>query len=696
MNGLRGRLQWALFFRVVLVSVFLGLLALACLRREEPQYGVSIDLLLLTVVATYGVTILSAVFLARLNRLTGFAYLQVLLDVLLVTGVIFVTGGADSPFGFLYSLVVINAAMMLSTPGATVAASTSSIAYAALVLALSLGVVTRPDYPFRPGPVDLQFSIRFVIINVTFYVIAFLATVLVRRLHETEALLHQREAERDRLASLQEALARHIGSALITVDTEGRVTSLNDIAEQLVGSPAVDALGKDIGAIFAPLRQTVGGRLQFLQSSTGVQPTEFQHGVDSGRQLTVRCSTVVLRDTYRNPIGALYVLQDVTALSQLAHPLDNGALPDAAEIIALVDDEDNAKEGLVGASPAMAQVRAFIDRAARSDATLLITGESGTGKELVARAVHARSARCERPFLPVNCGAIPENLIESELFGHVRGAFTGAVSDRAGLFRMADRGTIFLDEIGDLPVPLQVKLLRVLQERTFTPVGADKHVSVDVRIIAATNRELSKEVRANRFREDLFYRLNVLNLELPALRARRQDIPLLVRRFLRQACEFHQKRVERLSVAASRCLQGYNYPGNVRELENIIEHAVALCDGETVHEHDLPAYVFQPGVRCDKEAGPVSAGAPGPSPVAAAFPDIDNLDDNLAAYERAILLRALSEARGVKKRAAELLGINYRSFRHRLQKYGLGGPIAAEHTDADADAPPASVNSRES
>ncbi|MBP1687296.1 MAG: putative sigma-54 specific transcriptional regulator, Fis subfamily, partial [Deltaproteobacteria bacterium] len=295
--------------------------------------------------------------------------------------------------------------------------------------------------------------------------------MLVRRLHETEELLHQREAERDRLASLQEALACHIGSALITVDMDGHVTSLNEIAEQLAGTPMADALGKDIGTIFAPLRQTVAGRLQFLQSSTGAQPTQFQHAIDSGRQLTVRCSTVVLHDTYRNPIGALYVLQDVTALCQLEHRLENeGMLPTAEEIIASVDDEDHAREGLIGTSPAMVRVRAFIDRAARSDATLLVTGESGTGKELVARAVHARSVRHERTFVPVNCGAIPENLIESELFGHVRGAFTGAVSDRAGLFRLADGGTIFLDEIGELPLSLQVKLLRVLQERTFTPV----------------------------------------------------------------------------------------------------------------------------------------------------------------------------------------------------------------------------------
>jgi len=206
-----------------------------------------------------------------------------------------------------------------------------------------------------------------------------------------------------------------------------------------------------------------------------------------------------------------------------------------------------------------------------------------------------------------------------------------------------------------------------------------------VRIIAATNRELSTEVRDGRFREDLYYRLNVLSLEVPPLRERRQDIPLLVRRFLRQSCEFHQKHVERFSVAASRCLQGYDYPGNVRELENIIEHAVALCDGETVLEQDLPEYVLLHScTRAAKETRSTPVVHPVLPPVSTPA-EMDNLDDSLAAYERAILLRALSEARGVKKRAAELLGINYRSFRHRLQKYGLGGLTPADHAESPAD-----------
>ena len=682
----RGRLKWFLLVRILLVSFFLGALALVYLGDPNQRYAVSVSILLLAIATTYALTIVSAVLLLRLKQLEGYAYVQLLFDILLTTGVIFVTGGSDSPFGFLYSLVVINAAVLMSTPGAIVAASGSSICYAALVAVLGSGLVARPDYPFPPAQPDLQFALRFATTNATFFLIALLSSSLVRRLHQTERLLEEREAERDHLAALQEAVARNIGSALLTTDASGSVTSANQTAEEVAGVAVSELLGRDIGAIFPPLRHTALGRLQFLQSSNSIQPTEFIHRLTGEQELTVRCSAVPLRDTYGNPIGSLYILQDVSALRRLeerSHPVPGEGAPD--ETIALADDEDdtNSGDGLIGSSQAIRQVRDLIDRASRCDATLLITGESGTGKELVARAVHARSARRDLPFVAVNCGAIPETLIESELFGHVKGAFTGAVAARAGLFRMADGGTIFLDEIGDLPLALQVKLLRVLQERSFTPIGSDANVTVDVRVIAATHRQLSEDISAGRFRTDLFYRLNVLTIELPPLRERQQDIPLLTRRFLRQFSELHGKHMQRLSVGAARRLQDYRYPGNVRELENVLEHAVALSDDETIQEAHLPDYVLKTSNGVSATAPPVNGGVTEPSwapqipstPILPPAPpppsSIDNLDDNLAAYEKGILLRALAETGGVKKRAAELLGINYRSFRHRLQKYHL-------------------------
>lgn len=667
---LRGRLGWFLFVRVIVASIFLGALAFLYVGSEPQRYAVSASLLLLAIATTYALTIVSAVFLMRLRRLAAFAYLQLAFDIVLTTGVIFVTGGADSPFGFLYSVVVINAAVLLSTPGAIIAASGSSIGYAALVAVLGSGWVSRPDYPFPPAPPDLQFTVRFITTNATFFLIAVLASSLVRRLHQAERLLEQREAERDRLASLHEALAKNIGSALITTDDEGHVTSMNQTAEGLAGVPSPGVLGNDIGAIFAPLRQTAPGRQQFLQSSTSVQPTEFTHRSSADEELIIRCSAVPLRDTYQNQIGALYILQDITTLRHLELRVQ-GEMGEEEAQEEIAAQEVEAKDGVVGSSPAFCRLRQLIDKVAKTDATLLITGESGTGKELVARTVHSRSARRDRPFVAVNCGAIPATLIESELFGHVKGAYTGAVAARAGLFRMADRGTIFLDEIGDLPLALQVKLLRVLQERSFTPIGSDTNVTVDVRVMAATNRELDEEVRAGRFRADLFYRLNVLAMELPALRDRRQDVPLLIRRFLKQFSDLHGKSVQRLSVAASRRLQEYDYPGNVRELENIIEHAVALCDGETAHDYHLPDYVLHPRQSSPETDAYVIHPPAAPVSLPVIADNLDNLDDNLAEYEKTILLRALADAGGVKKRAAELLGINYRSFRHRLQKYGL-------------------------
>jgi two-component system response regulator HydG len=248
-------------------------------------------------------------------------------------------------------------------------------------------------------------------------------------------------------------------------------------------------------------------------------------------------------------------------------------------------------DGLVGASPPIREVQRMIDAVAYSAATVLVTGESGTGKELVARALHTRSPRKAQPFVALNCGALTETLLESELFGHVKGAFTGAQRDQKGLFDAADGGTIFLDEIGDIPLSTQVRLLRVLQEGEIKRVGAADSVKVDVRVIAATHRDLPKLVKAGRFREDLFYRLNVINVPLPSLRDRAEDIPLLAHHFLRRYADRLAKRVKTLSPESLELLCGYRWPGNVRELENAVERAVVLCRGDTITPADLPPAV---------------------------------------------------------------------------------------------------------
>jgi two-component system response regulator PilR (NtrC family) len=314
---------------------------------------------------------------------------------------------------------------------------------------------------------------------------------------------------------------------------------------------------------------------------------------------------------------------------------------------------------LVGASVAMHRVYELVAQVAATKANVLIAGESGTGKELVARAIHDQSDRSDKPFVAVNCAAIPENLLESELFGHVKGAFTGAVHAKAGLFETADGGTLFFDEIGELPGALQVKLLRVIQEKTIRRVGGTPDRKVDVRIVAATNRRLEEEVAAGRFREDLYYRLNVIQIGLPPLRERAEDIPLLVQHFIEKYAAELGREIEGASDDALDALLAYPFPGNVRELENVIERAVALTRERVIRCDALPPNVLRP---------PETAGE---SRIPADGVDLDQL---VASYERGLILEALSRTGGVKKRAAALLGVSFRSFRYRLEKLGLDEP----------------------
>lgn len=322
-----------------------------------------------------------------------------------------------------------------------------------------------------------------------------------------------------------------------------------------------------------------------------------------------------------------------------------------------------------GQSPRMLALAEVVDKAARTRATVLITGESGTGKERVARALHARSDRRAAPFLVVNCGALPEALMESELFGHEKGAFTGAGARTQGIFREAEGGTVLLDEVGELPLPLQVKLLRVLQEKKVRPVGGAAEVPIDVRVLAATNRDVEGSVRDGKLRQDLYYRLNVIRLELPPLRDRREDVPRLAERFARRFADEMGKELRGLSADALRALDRYDFPGNVRELENMMERAVALASGSVLGLGDLPREL----------AGQSSA----PTPSLVTLPEGGcELDAVLGELERRLILEALERTGGVRMQAAKLLGITFRSLRYRLHKLGL----ASEDPDADEDA----------
>ncbi len=319
---------------------------------------------------------------------------------------------------------------------------------------------------------------------------------------------------------------------------------------------------------------------------------------------------------------------------------------------------------MVAKSPAMLKIFQLIPRIANSTSSILITGESGTGKELIARAVHNLGPRKNRPFVVVNCGGIPENLLESELFGHVKGAFTGAVRDKQGLFSMAHGGTIFLDEIGELPMVLQVKLLRVVQQKTFMPLGSTEERDVDVRIIAATNRDLEKEVMKGGFREDLYYRLNVITIRTPPLRERPEDIPLLVQYFLDKYSTEQGKTVQGISSFAMKALIKYPFPGNIRELENIIERSVALSTSSLILPESLSLARYK-----QKKASVVPGDPDTFDPMLPA--NGMDLDRFLGRIEKRLLAQALERSNGVKSDAAKMLGLNFRSFRYRLAKYGL-------------------------
>lgn len=316
-------------------------------------------------------------------------------------------------------------------------------------------------------------------------------------------------------------------------------------------------------------------------------------------------------------------------------------------------------DNIIGQSPKMLALYDLLEKVAPTKTNVLITGESGTGKELVAKAIHFNSPRKEKPFVTLNCGAIPEALIESELFGHMKGAFTDAIATKKGLFEMADEGTIFLDEISELPLMMQVKLLRVLQDREFKRVGGTDDIHVDVRIIAATNKDLERAVKEKRFREDLFYRLNVIQIKLPSLRERREDIPVLAAHFLKRYSEELNKSITRISPEALHLLLNYEYPGNVRELQNIIERAVALGTDQELTAQNLRSYLDE---QIHTKKGMIDLDIP--------IEGID-LEKVVEDLERTLLVKALDKTMGIKKKAAELLHINFRSMRYRLEKYGL-------------------------
>ena len=578
---------------------------------------------------------------------------------ILVSIMIYVTGGAVSPFLFLYLLPIPVAAIVLSSHGAVVIAAFSGMCYAVI----ASGLIQRLDGLEVSASTAEIFSMY-----VSLVVIALISSYITRQTESFKGIVRLQEEHLNELSNQQRQLFEDLSEGIISLDNRGTITSINNAASKILGLDKVSNK-HIIGEKVEPLFSRIGVQENENILNRGPGSHELKISNEGGRDRFIHYTVRPLEDSEGNNQGKLVVFSDISHLRTMENRLSLHE-----EMTKLLADEDEEPKGesssssrVIGDSPVMKQVLSLVDRVASSDASVLITGESGTGKELISKSIHLGSIRADKPFIAINCGAIPENLIESELFGHKKGSFTGAHKDQPGLFRQANGGTVFLDEIGELPSHLQTKLLRVLQEKTVRAVGDVHDYPVDVRIISATNKDLKAEISSGHFREDLFYRLNVVNIVMPPLRDRRTDIPQLVRYFIGRYADPSQL-LPKISPEALELLMSYYFPGNIRELENIIERALVLGGQAILPEH-LPDEVKL--YKADESThASISQMASGTPTQIIELPM--DLEDFLSDLEKRYLTQALEMSGGVKKQAAELLGLNFRSFRYRLKKYGLG------------------------
>lgn len=437
--------------------------------------------------------------------------------------------------------------------------------------------------------------------------------------------------------ALEFAILDSLNEGVFTVDLDWRITSFNRAAERIIGISREQALGCRCSEVFrtsvcerdCALRRTFESGLPVVDASAHIVNQE-------GQRIPIRVSTALLKDSSGKIIGGVETFQDMTQIEQLRKQLHSRY----------------SFEDIIGRSPVMLELFDLLPQVAASSSTVLIEGASGTGKELFARAIHNQSPRSKKPFVPINCAALPDNLLESELFGFKAGAFTDAKRDKPGRFALADGGTIFLDEIGDISPAMQVRLLRVLQERVIEPLGGIKPIPVDVRVIAATNKNLASLVEEGVFREDLFYRIRVVYLQLPGLAEHREDIPLLVEHLINKFNNLQNKSISGVSDEVMDRLMEHDFPGNVRELENIIEQAFVLCRGGQIEVKHLP-----PELRQESEGSPGKKGQV----------QLDSLEKS--AIEEALLRR-----RGNRRQAAEDLGINVSTLYRKIRNLGIVTP----------------------
>jgi len=436
-------------------------------------------------------------------------------------------------------------------------------------------------------------------------------------------------------AKKQSVILDSISEGVFTVDLDWQITSFNRAAEEITGIGRQEAVGKYCRDVLrADVCETNCTLAATMQTGKPIM-NKTVHIIDAnGKKRAIAISTALLRDTKGKVIGGVETFRDMSVIEELRKKIEGRY----------------SCEDIISQNHQMQNLFSILPNIAESNATVLIEGESGTGKELFARALHNLSFRKDKAFIAVNCGALPDTLLESELFGYKAGAFTDAKKDKPGRFALADGGTIFLDEIGDVPASVQVRLLRVLQEKTYEPVGAVSSVTADVRVVTATNKILHQLVEQGKFRDDLYYRINVVKLELPPLRERKEDIPLLVDHFIARFNRLHNKNICCVTNEVTAALLAYDYPGNVRELENIIEHCFVLCEGEIIEERHLPTSVrpaLPPGkVRVSKAT-------------------------TLQQMEITLIMQALRRNKGNKAAAAKQLGIDKSTLFRKLKAFGI-------------------------
>ncbi len=442
----------------------------------------------------------------------------------------------------------------------------------------------------------------------------------------------------------QRIILDSIADGVFSVDTDWNITSFNRAAEEITGVPRDQAIGEKCFNVFrADVCQTMCTLRRTIETGQEIVGQRVTILNSRGEEVPISISTAVLRDAHGNLTGGVETFRDLTAIETLRQQLR----------------DSYALQGIISKNHVMHRIFDILPDIAESGSTVLVEGASGTGKELIARALHELSPRKDHRFVAVNCGALPETLLESELFGYKKGAFTDAHADKPGRFAVAERGTLFLDEIGDMPHALQVKLLRVLQEREYEPLGATEPVQANVRIIAATNRSLQVLVAQKTFRDDLYYRLNVVRLHLPPLRERREDIPLLAGHFVQRLAAERGKPIRGLSDEALEVLMHYEFPGNIRELENIIEHAFVLCREPLIFPWHLPGEVLA------EVHGAPHASAPQP----------ETREFNpLRHAEATALLEALHAHNGNREQTAAALGIHKTTLWRKMKKYGIQIP----------------------